>query len=273
MISAPSSSLQPPSLLYPAADVFAQRAERFRHLATGHSLASWLTWLAALCHAQQHALDTRKATPHGENLLDDAFGIIRPLAATLDQSPALAGLDDAALRTKLQSAYQYACEITPIANWNIADLFAAAALQVAGTHRALQQTPADIPQSAHCPCCGAAPVGGILMAGDGKAGVRYLECSLCASRWHAVRARCTLCDSSGVVNYLGLQGHHPAVQAETCDTCHGYIKLYSQLKDIQVDPVADDLATLALDVLVGEQGFARGAPNLLLYEGEAVLAH
>ena len=38
-------------------------------------------------------------------------------------------------------------------------------------------------------------------------------------------------------------------------------------KDLVVEPLADDLATLALDVLVGEQGYARGAPNPFLLTG------
>jgi FdhE protein len=73
-----------------------------------------------------------------------------------------------------------------------------------------------------------------------------------------------------VVNYLGIEGGNQAVQAETCDECHGYIKTFFQDKDRQVDPVADDLASLALDVLVGEQGYSRGTPNLFLTEGEIV---
>ena len=34
-----------------------------------------------------------------------------------------------------------------------------------------------------------------------------------------------------------------------------------------VDPVADDLATLALDILVDEAGYTRAGPNLLLVPG------
>jgi len=37
--------------------------------------------------------------------------------------------------------------------------------------------------------------------------------------------------------------------------------------DPLLDPVADDLASLALDVLVDEQGFARSGPNLLFHPG------
>jgi len=38
---------------------------------------------------------------------------------------------------------------------------------------------------------------------------------------------------------------------------------------MQLDPVADDLATLALDMLVDEAGYARSGPNLLLINASA----
>jgi FdhE protein len=40
-----------------------------------------------------------------------------------------------------------------------------------------------------------------------------------------------------------------------------------QGQDTRVDPYADDLASLGLDVLVSEAGFARHAPNPLLLVG------
>ena len=38
-------------------------------------------------------------------------------------------------------------------------------------------------------------------------------------------------------------------------------------KDNQVEAVADDLASLALDVLMDETGKARGGPNLFFHPG------
>ena len=55
-----------------------------------------------------------------------------------------------------------------------------------------------------------------------------------------------------------------AVRAETCDHCRSYLKIVYQEKDPWVDPVADDLATLALDLLLDEAGYARSGPNFLL---------
>jgi len=59
------------------------------------------------------------------------------------------------------------------------------------------------------------------------------------------------------------------VKAETCGECHTYAKLLYQLQDTQVDPYADDLASLGLDLLVTEAGFARHAPNPLLLMGDS----
>jgi FdhE protein len=56
------------------------------------------------------------------------------------------------------------------------------------------------------------------------------------------------------------------VRAETCEACKSYLKIVYQEKGT-VDPVADDLATLALDILVDEAGYARSGPNLLLVPG------
>ena len=38
-------------------------------------------------------------------------------------------------------------------------------------------------------------------------------------------------------------------------------------KNRAVDPIADDLASLALDILLDEAGYQRSGPNLLLFPG------
>jgi FdhE protein len=60
-----------------------------------------------------------------------------------------------------------------------------------------------------------------------------------------------------------------ARRAEACDECKSYLKIFYQEKDPAVDPVADDLASLALDVLVDERGYGRSGPNLLFHPGSA----
>ncbi len=281
------STVTPPALLAPAADLFARRAARLRHLAGGHSMAPWLLWLANLADAQQQALNgladsgLRQAAT-----LDPQHPVLHTGQAALHQAwPAICASLATAVNVDLQAETSASLEQRAAACLELAagqavaagrdtiDLIVAAALQVvwSGAARHL-----GLPASSHlesepesCPCCGSAALGSIVRAGDGAAGLRYQECSLCATRWNAVRARCTLCTEGSRVDYLGLEGSSGAVQAETCEHCHGYIKTFFQDKDINVDPLADDLATLALDVLVGEQGYARALPNLFLGEGEA----
>ncbi len=286
------SQITQPTLLLPAGTLFESRAARFRHLAKSHSLAPWLTLLGTLCDLQQEQADTLARTPltasedfpllaaHTSSLMASARSVYRTMAASAAQrfglSEAQAALlqtplSDAALDERLQAILLHARDMTPIEDWDITALLAAAAAQTVWHHAVRQlglpaETEPPVTPEA-CPCCGSLPVGSIIMAGDGKAGVRYLECSLCATRWHAVRAHCSLCDSDKAIDYLGLEGNNKVVQAETCGDCHGYQKVFLQTGDIRVDPVADDLATLALDVLVGERDYARGVPNLLMHEG------
>lgn len=173
----------------------------------------------------------------------------------------------------------------------------AAGLQVYFTHlvRATQAAqaqsrPADaspesawgLPQDAtRCLCCGSLPAASLTRIGGDADGHRYLHCSLCSAQWHMVRVKCTHCESTKGIHYQSLQAADapstpdgkPAaaqetVQAETCDTCGHYLKIVRHHKDPQADPVADDLATLTLDLLVSEAGFTRHGVNLMLLFGE-----
>jgi len=60
------------------------------------------------------------------------------------------------------------------------------------------------------------------------------------------------------------------VSLETCDSCSHYLKIVNMAKDVQVEPVADDLATLTLDLLIAEEGYWRGGVNfMMLFGGNA----
>ena len=103
-------------------------------------------------------------------------------------------------------------------------------------------------------------------------GTRYLYCSMCSTAWNHMRAVCVTCGGTRKLFLQAIEDDPGIVKAETCAECHTYAKLLYQLKDTQVDPYADDLASLGLDILVTEAGFARHAPNplLLVGDGEAV---
>jgi FdhE protein len=164
--------------------------------------------------------------------------------------------------------------------------FVAAALQVMWTMRASQldaKRVQPLVTNTLCPVCGAHPVASVIRIGGQSQGYRYMQCSCCASEWHMVRVKCTTCESTAGVAYHSIEpeGGMPAVdpnepvnkandpsrvaRAETCDSCHTYRKIFNQEHDYNVEPLADDLASLALDVLVGEAGYSRSSGNPLLW--------
>jgi Protein involved in formate dehydrogenase formation len=124
-----------------------------------------------------------------------------------------------------------------------------------------------LPQRGLCPCCGSTPVSGVVTASGQTPGTRYLYCSLCSTAWNHVRAVCITCGRTRSLSLKGIEGDSGAVKAETCNECHTYAKMLYQARDMRVDPFADDLATLGLDLLVGDAGWARHAPNPLLLIG------
>ncbi len=128
-----------------------------------------------------------------------------------------------------------------------------------------------------CPLCGRQPVASMVYAQSPYQGYRYLHCALCATEWHMVRVQCTLCGASGKsIAYqsatIGANEENDGsaaeapVCAETCEECHGYRKILYQEKDPEVEPVADDLASLNLDLLLGQSGYHRASGNPLLWQ-------
>jgi FdhE protein len=142
-------------------------------------------------------------------------------------------------------------------------VFVAAALQV---HMARVAARLDAAQlvavgDALCPACGSAPVASVVVGWPQAANTRYCVCPLCQTWWHYVRIRCTCCGTTKGIGYKEIEGAPGGVQAETCEECQGYVKILHQHKYPQLDPVADDIATLGLDLLVREAGYRRGAIN------------
>ncbi|UUX94345.1 formate dehydrogenase accessory protein FdhE [Aquabacterium sp. J223] len=130
-----------------------------------------------------------------------------------------------------------------------------------------------------CPCCAGRPTASVTRIGADTSGFRYLHCSLCATQWHLVRIKCARCDSTKGITYRSLQpvegratppagAGRDAVQAECCGECGHYLKIVHMTRDPQVEPVADDLASLTLDLLVAEEGLQRHGLNLLLLFGD-----
>lgn len=265
----PGRSPAPVRLPDPTA-IFARRAARLCRLAPGHPLSGWLDFVAVLADAQ-HALAT--ATPPSpeppETGWRHALEALRaPLRAALpaDVAGALNGLpwDDGGaldgLAARLTSDTLRPDDLA-------AAPFVAAALQLAWTRHAAGLNAAGIAApatAAACPVCGGPPVAGVIHAGADVSGLRYLHCGLCHTAWHHVRSACVVCGEGNRIGLRTIEGTDGPARAETCDACQGYLKLLLAEKAPDFDPVADDLASFALDVLVGETGYGRIGANPFL---------
>ena len=117
-----------------------------------------------------------------------------------------------------------------------------------------------------CPACGTLPVASVVRVDRRSQGYRYLHCALCATEWHLVRVTCSHCQGTEGIAQHSIEGGPEAIRAESCDQCHTYRKILYQENDVSVEPVADDLASLALDLLMGEAGYHRGSSNPLLWQ-------
>jgi FdhE protein len=285
-----------PLILPDPATRFAATAARLRALSDGHPMADWLGFMAGLAQAQHRAVATLGplAGPDAALVRKAVDARMPPLAADghsrdplwresftvlLDSSddgpfggavPAEARTVMQSLRAREPAAVERLADDFLIGGVAPADmgaaLYVAAALQVYFTCLAGRLSAADLrllPERGLCPCCGSPPVTGVVTA----AGPRYLHCSLCSTAWNHVRAVCITCGKSRALTLMGIEGDAGAVKAEACDDCRSYAKMLYQAQDMKADPVADDLATLGLDVLVAEAGWSRHAPNPLLLIG------
>jgi FdhE protein len=139
--------------------------------------------------------------------------------------------------------------------------FVGAALQAWFGALASRLDPATVPAgSAACPACGSPPVASVVQAADR---LRYLSCSLCAAEWNFPRLHCIVCRKDDELAYYGIEGD-PGVKAEACGRCRVYVKLFDLEKRAGAEAAADDVATIALDVMLAEEGWRRAAMNLYL---------
>ena len=288
--------LRPPE----RASLFAERARRLRQLAEGHPLAGYLRLMATLADAQQAAVAGCRAPGPDESRvsLAQAHGMPPLQAVGWPRDPlwrdVLRGLLQAveaaggatpeavqacrALRARLDERPD---EVEAMADALLAERgegvdggaapFVMAALQVYWTDLAARFDEKQLPVAAPfgvCPLCGSLPVASMVRVGGQFDGYRYLCCGLCAAQWHMVRVKCSHCEDTETVAYHSIEGRSEAIKAESCDHCHTYRKIFYQEKDLYVEPVADDLASLALDVLMGEAGYARASGNPLLWYGD-----
>lgn len=284
---------EPPFARVPdSTTLFQARAERFQALSERHELAPFLQFLSGISvcqHQLQDGLpepdlpsdeDIARARTHAMPPLDRSrFTADAAFEATLDRLLEMAsGIDmpdsaqaarrrvmgaDIAARVVMARAV-LANEI-PVEGF--ADhVFVTAALQVHYARLASRLDPKKLVPVGDgvCPSCGGAPVASMVVGWQGAHGARFCACSLCATQWHYVRIKCTLCSSTKGIAYREIEGGGGTVLAETCESCRGYVKILHQHKNPDLDPVADDVASLGLDLLLREDDYRRGAVNLFL---------
>jgi FdhE protein len=281
-----------PIILPDPATLFVRRAGRLESLAVDHPMADWLRFMAGVARAQHEAAVT---TPPVDAV--DVLEVGPPLAPDAHCRKAdwqaglrvlLQALDDAAMRDNAASSDQARAVLHRVRTRDAATLdaladgylhgdlrqgqagealYIAAALSVYFARHAAALPVTDVhlsTQRGRCPVCGCAPVAGVITASGEAPGARYLHCGLCATAWNHVRAVCITCGGSRSLALLAIEGGDGAVQAETCDECHSYAKMLYQAQDMAIEPMADDLASLGLDMLVGEAGYQRNAPSPLV---------
>jgi FdhE protein len=88
---------------------------------------------------------------------------------------------------------------------------------------------------------------------------RLLRCGLCAAEWAFARLRCPGCDNRDhrQLGYLSVEGEEGKWRAATCEACRQYVKMVSTLSPLPpLQLLVTDVATVHLDLLAADQGFA-----------------
>ncbi|QXH47457.1 formate dehydrogenase accessory protein FdhE [Pseudomonas xanthosomatis] len=295
-----ASAVMPPFLHLPPANLFELRAARLQHLAEGNALGDYLRLVARLCRIQQQLVDNppgglpvaeerqRLCISHGlpplaaDSLVREGPWLVW-LTALLEhfQAEPAGPLADALITLRnSDDAQRKGCAIALLGGQYDAVPaalvpFLGAALQAAWSSWLLALPQAELGPAgslAQCPACGSPAMAGVVRNRGKHNGLRYLACSLCACEWHVVRVKCVYCESSKDLRYTSLDDdrHAPGkapLRAECCPGCQGYLKQSYLENDAAAEPLADDLASLALDMRLDEEGWHRLAPNLLLAPG------
>lgn len=283
----------PPFAVLPEPEkLFARRAARFHLVAEGHDLAPYLHFLGHLSTAQ-HRCQEGLPTPalpdaedmararscqmppldrggfRGDAVLNETFDRLLALAAPIEMpAPAAASLDrltaaDADARARMVA--DVLADSVPMDDLG-AFLFTSAALQVHFARLAAQLDPKALVAVAEglCPACGGPPVASVVVDWPTAHGARYCVCALCTTWWNYVRVRCTSCGTTKGIGYQEVEGSEGTIKAETCEDCRTYLKVFYRPKDSGLDPVADDVRSLGLDLFMKQGPYRRAGFNPFL---------
>ncbi|PPY04473.1 formate dehydrogenase accessory protein FdhE, partial [Cronobacter sakazakii] len=273
-------------------NLYNRRAARLRELAENNPLGDYLRFAALIAHAQEvvlydHPLEMdltariKAAAEQGKPPLDihvlprDGHWqkLLQSLIAELKpemSGPALAVIEKAsAQELETMASALFSADFSAVSSDKAPFIWAALSLYWA-------QMASLIPGKARaeygearqfCPVCGSIPVSSMVHIGSSQ-GLRYLHCNLCETEWHVVRVKCSNCEQTRDLHYWSLESEQAAIKAESCGDCGTYLKILYQEKDPNVEPVADDLASLVLDARMEQEGFARSSINPFLFPGE-----
>ncbi len=284
-----STAIEPPYAKVPDPHtLFEARARRFAVAALGAEIGEYLTFLSQVSDAQARVVaatvapalpDLEHAFAHGMPPLsrdlaqgDGALAVLRGLlddlaASALAEGPAavvaaLAETDAVERRRMLTAVGDGLFEIERLGE----SALVAAALQVWYSFHAAQ-IPSDRLRNIGetiCPCCGGAPASSTVVGWPQAQNMRYLTCSLCQTMWNHVRVKCVACGATTGVSFRSVEGSSGEISAEVCDTCRSYVKQFNQNKNPHLEPIADDVASFGLDIMLREDGWRRAALNPFL---------
>lgn len=283
---------KPPYVVLPdPSALFTTRAKRLQVIASGHMLEPYLRFVAIINEAQQRIANNLPSPqlPNQDRLSQALEYGLPPLSVTsfeLDEAAVstlnafLIELRDADLPEEAAAAVGHLTNASAEVQRGLMRaalageppedvaqrVFVLAALQPYFTKLAAQLDVASLHPLADgvCPACGSAPLSSSVVGWPKAHNSRFCTCSLCGTMWNVVRVKCVLCSSTGGISYHSIEGKPETVKAETCETCRRYVKILYQVKDHLLEPLADDIASLDLDMVLAKEGWSRGGANPFL---------
>ncbi len=279
---APAAGADPVAVRLPEPRLlFDARAARFAALAEGHAAPEWLLLLSRVAAGQALAVrevpaGRARAPGDGAPLAHDRLprdGAWRRMLGVVVSAARSPGLPLETLDALRRLADSGVSHLEALADGVLAgDVpqdriacvpFVGGALQAWLAGLAATLDPRTLARArGACPVCDGPPVAAVVQAGDR---LRYVTCALCAAEWNEPRVRCAICEG-GEVEYLHVDGDRGA-KAEACRSCRGYLKVFDAEQRPGAEAAADDAATIALDLLVAEEGYRRAGPNLYVAAG------
>ena len=292
---AAASYTAPPLLFSSPKNLYQRRAARLRELAQDHPLADYLLFAAAIADAQLELLenmpipqDPRLETLSAEQLVHQPLNaqhwqrdpIWRKLLTALLEKLKPSANDQ--ILTTIEWLEKAAdSELEELADNVLAQEFATissdkavfvwAALSLYWL-QLVQQIPHNAKQESTenlhcCPVCNTAPTASLVHFGS-QQGLRYLHCALCESEWNMVRSQCSNCGQNKELDYWSIDDYMAAIRSESCGSCKSYLKIMFQEKEPKVEVIADDLASLFLDMEMEEKGFMKSGLNPFIFPAE-----